>query len=488
MHQPFSRRSLLLGAAAATICAFDPVRRSWITSAQASETEDLLDELLAIPNLDGELVIDQTSLDNASETFGYLQQRIPLAVLRPGSVNDIKKVVEFASCNGIKIAMRGQGHCRGQQALVAGGVVIDSTTLTTIHSITPTHVVVDAGATLSQVIAATLPSGRTLPVIPNFMHLSCGGLCSAGGFGGATSTEGLFANNVLSVDVVDGTGVKRTCSRFFNRNLFEAVLGGVGQFGIIVKLTLRLVPAPAQVRRYLLNYTDLATFLDDQRLLVADGRFDDLSGSARFMSGAWVFTIEAAAFFTPPSTPNDTTLLAGLQHASSTIADFGYSAWAHRVDPAVAAQKASGVWYARKPWIDVFLPDSTAEGFISSALADLTADPSGIVPPILLFPFFAPPPLPLLKFPNENLIFVFGILRVAPDAVTADRWVEENLQLYYDAVAAGGTMYTIDAIPATPEDWTAHYGSSAGLVEQRKQQYDPNGVLTPGPGIFEESP
>src|ERR1700744_3939379 len=97
-----SRRALLssLGAAA-LVLGFDPATRSWISEARAASTFD------HVPSLDGQLLTDPSSLAPYAEDVGKIISDTPVAVLLPGSVQDIQKMVLFYRKHGIKIAARG---------------------------------------------------------------------------------------------------------------------------------------------------------------------------------------------------------------------------------------------------------------------------------------------------------------------------------------------------------------------------------------------
>jgi FAD/FMN-containing dehydrogenase len=86
------------------------------------------------------------------------------------------------------------------------------------------------------------------------------------------------SDNVLEMEVVTGKGEKVTCSPNSNADLFNAVRAGLGQVAVITRATLTLIPAPQQVRRFLLIYRDLNTMLKDERLLAADNRFEAVQG------------------------------------------------------------------------------------------------------------------------------------------------------------------------------------------------------------------
>jgi len=472
-----NRRAAIASAGAWAALSFDPWNRSWITGAHARRGGN------AAPRLDGELVVDAAALAEAADDFGHIVHRTPIAVLRPGSARDILEIVRYARSNGLKVAMRGQGHARFGQAQVDGGIVIDSRTLATVDAVNGNSVWVQAGATWSQVVSSTLPSGLTVPVVNNFMHLSVGGTLSVGGFGGATQHHGLQADNVLELEVVTGDGRSLKCSPTRRRDLFEATLGGLGQCALIVRARLRLHAAQGMAHAMQLTYLDLQTFMDDQRMLLAEGRFDELSGQAVLTPQGWRFILEGVVFYDPTALPSDEVLLDGLRHVAENVVDAEYSLWAHRADPAVAQQIALGLWGLPHPWLDVFIPDEEADDFIAGAIANLTtADTGG--GPVPIFPFPVCSNLPFVRLPESDVAFVFGIFRLAQTPEIAQTMVDGNRAVYEASLATGATMYPIDAIPMSESNWEVHYGEAWPLLLARKETYDRDHVLTPGPGIF----
>src|SRR5436190_12814947 len=111
MKQRASRRRFLKLAAAAGIAGFEPIRRSWISPAraQASLWAD-------VPPLDGTLVFDDAARVAIATDHSNLFQGIPAAVLRPGSVRDVVRMVEFANKRSLKIVMKGRGHSQNGQS------------------------------------------------------------------------------------------------------------------------------------------------------------------------------------------------------------------------------------------------------------------------------------------------------------------------------------------------------------------------------------
>src|SRR5262249_41932940 len=125
MQRSISRRRFgKLVAGGAALAAFQPAW-SYRVSGQ-SLRHDLKD-------ISGELKFDDAVLQAAADDFGHVVHEKPAAVLRPADAQDIAKVVQFANRNGLKVAMRGQGHSFFGQTQAAAGVVIDSSSLNAIR-------------------------------------------------------------------------------------------------------------------------------------------------------------------------------------------------------------------------------------------------------------------------------------------------------------------------------------------------------------------
>jgi cytokinin dehydrogenase len=466
-----SRRAVLAGAAA-TVVAFDPVNVGWLTTADATPG-------IRVPNLDGELVVDEQSRTAAADDYGHIVHRMPIAVLRPGSARDIQKLVRFANHHGLTVAMRGQGHSTYGQAQAAGGVVIDSSTLATIHQTTRGHAVVDSGVRWLELIKATLAKGTTPPVATDYLGLSIGGTLSVGGIGGASSRHGLLVDNVLSLEVVTGTGELVRCSPSMRPDLFRAVLGGLGQFAVITRATVRLIPAPTTARVYHLTYPDLKSYLKAQRTAVADRRFSYLEGQATPTETGWGYLLEGVMYEKPV---DDEALLTGLDPATTEITEMPYFDWLNRIYDLVQQLMALRL---PGPWINVFIPDEAVEQYVSDVLANTTPAEAGGV--ALLYP--VPRELvrqPFVRLPNSPVVFLLALLRAVspPSEEETKRLTAVNRAQYDQAVAVGGTHYPVGAIPLTQADWQTHYGDHWQAFRQAKHRYDPRHVLAPGQGIF----
>jgi cytokinin dehydrogenase len=481
MSSTTSRRSFLIGlTAGAAVVGFDLVSRSWVTRAVAAPG------LAGVPSLDGELLTDPTTLQNAADDFGHIVHRTPVAVLRPGSVDDIVAMVRFCNRHLIPVAARGQGHSTFGQPQVEGGLVIDMSTLSTVHHVGSRRAVVDAGAVWSQVLTSALAEGKAPPVLTDYLELSVGGTLSVGGIGGTAFREGFQVDNVSSLEVVTGEGRLVTCSRGHNRDLFEAVLAGLGQCALIVRATVGLVRSTELARTYLLAYSDLATFTADQRQLIASRRFDYVEGQViSDQAGGWTYLLDAAVYYSPPNEPDDAAVLRGLQYdGEPAIDDVSYFDFQNRLADVVADLIDAGVWFFPHPWINLFLPASVVDGFVSAALTELA--PQNVQWPILLYPFWSRRSTrPMLQLPDEPVVFLLALLRTAPpDPAVVEAMLAANRALHERARDVGGTQYPIGAIPFRRADWVEHFGDQWRKLVAAKRRYDPNRILTPGQGIF----
>ena len=473
----FIRRSAT--AAGALVVGFDLSARAWATAGQRAGAL-----ARGMPRFDGVLRTGAAARRAAADDFGHIVHRSPIAVLEPGSVDDIVRLVRFARRHGIAVAARGEGHAAYGQAQARGGVLIDMGALARVHAIDATSADVDAGVTWRALLDRTLARGLVPPTLTDYQDLSVGGTLSVGGIGGAGFRHGAQVDNVVTLDVVTGTGDRVRCSRTRSPLLFDAVLAGRGQCGVITRAVLRLAPAPSAVRLFDLLYVDLATFAADARTVVRDGRFDTMQGLVvPAPAGGWVYLLEA----TSSSSRSDADLLAGLRdiRSEATIAAMPFAAYTKRLDPIVAAQVASGDWQRPHPWFDAWLPDRHAEAFAGRVLSELTLRDTG-GGPILLYPTRSQPfTRPLLRVPAGELIWQFDILRNAlATTISAEEMVGRNRALLREVRRLGGFAYPVGATPVSRGDWARHYGGAWPAFRRAKRRYDPQRILAPGQGIF----
>jgi len=486
MSRQLSRRILIKSAAvgsAAILVGYDPRARSWITAAQAGTSS-----FKGVPELDGVLLLDDASRKAIAVDRGNLFHRIPAAVLKPGSVQDVVRMVQYANRHALRIVMRGQGHSRYGQSQAEAGIVIDSSTLNAVHP--PAHDSVDAapGASWGEVARTTLASNLTPPVFADTMTLTVGGTLSVGGLGNTSQHFGAQVDNATELDVVTGDGRLVTCSLQRESELFNMVLAGLGQCGIIVRARIRLVPAPGGVVLHNLVYDDLEAYISDQKRIVMEGRFDHQWGTAsRKRNGPWSFTIQLGKLYTAPEEPNLLPLEEGLRFRSrAEPVRLSYSQYLHRFDARNADEIASGRASRPTPNIAVWIPASAIKDYVARILP-MSSDVAGVD----LFSFW---PLktrrftrPLFKVPDEEIMFSIWMNRsVAPDDPAAlSAMLASNRSLLEQMTAVGGKAYRQYGMVISQNEWVEHFGPEVWRrFSAAKKKFDPNRVLTPGPEIF----
>jgi FAD/FMN-containing dehydrogenase len=443
------------------------------------------------PLLEGTLLVDDASREQFAVDLALNVRRVPLAVLQPGSVQDVVRIVQYANRQQIKVALRGQGHSRYGQTLAEAGIVIDSSTLRSVQLCGPGSVDARGGAFWGDVTELTLPQDLTPPVLGTCLKLSVGGILSVGGYGSTAHRYGGIVDTVQELDVVTGSGELVRCSPQLERELFEMVLAGMGQIGFIARARLTLVPAPAQVVRQDLYYDQLDAFLADAQRLALEARFDHLNARATQRSdGAWIFSINVGRFYRPPQEPGWTLVPdEGMNYRfRSEPMRASFVDYLHRETGKNTIEKAGRERNPRRePSVTMFVPASDAKDFIAEVLAS-PASLAGLAD--FQFNPFSVRRLtrPLFKFPDEDVAFGVWLyprnVALEDDASFAAA-LEANRHLLARMRAIGGKAYPPYAPYSSPKEWAEHYGPETWRrLTAAKQRYDPNHVLGPSLGMF----
>jgi FAD/FMN-containing dehydrogenase len=170
---------------------------------------------------------------------GMIDRR-PALIARCTGVADVIEAVNFARENGLTAAVRGGGHSVAGLASVDDGIMIDLSSMTAVHVDRGARTArVQGGATWGDLDHETQAFGLATPggIVST---TGVAGLTLGGGFGWLARLHGLAADNLISAEIVTAKGELVTASEEVNADLFWAIRGGGGNFGIVTSFEFQL--------------------------------------------------------------------------------------------------------------------------------------------------------------------------------------------------------------------------------------------------------
>lgn len=437
--------------------------------------------------------------------FGRMADRMPGAVARCSTAEEVAQVVRFCRRHGIPVVARGQGHTQSGQSTTDGGIVIDTSAMQTIHSIDPDGLVADCdgGVVWRDLVAAAVPLGLVPPVLTNNLGVSIAGTSSVAGLGVASYRYGTQADSAVEIEVVTGAGDIVVCSRDENADLFNAVRSSFSQIGIMTRIKTRLRRAKPKVRMYHLLYDDLGVFMKDAERVMdpTDRRFHTLESRCApcpiFMKrigeglnlreGAqlyayWTYPMFLTVEYDEGEEPDDEALLKGLNyHRHLRTDEYSQLEFCNRLIPVFELWHRSGNWEMAHPWMECILPWDRAQEFIEYALDNLPPQSLGPAGHILLWPSRGDTSdVPLFMHPGGDYVMGWGILPAVPhqylDEAKMMLDMASEMSLGYGAKRYLSGYITFNTV----EQWAAHFGDRWPDLCAAKKRYDPDGILNPG--------
>jgi FAD/FMN-containing dehydrogenase len=206
-------------------------------------------------DLRGDLLLPgEPGYDDARTIWNAMVNRKPALIARCRGVADVIRAVAFAGEHELLLAIKGGGHNIAGNSLCDGGMVIDLSLMKSVR-VDPKarRAWVEPGATLGDVDHETQAFGLATPTGIN-STTGIAGLTLGGGFGWITRKHGLTCDNLVSADVVTADGKLVHASAKENADLFWALRGGGGNFGVVTCFEFQLHPIGPEVFAGLVVY------------------------------------------------------------------------------------------------------------------------------------------------------------------------------------------------------------------------------------------
>ncbi|XP_028751575.1 cytokinin dehydrogenase 3 [Neltuma alba] len=488
-------------------------------------------------NISHRLRDDPEAINLASSDYGNLFRQSPLAVFHPSSIYDIISLIRssYSSSVPFRIAARGQGHSTRGQAMAPNGVVVDMSALrrqrlgsgigSVFHDPSVGYYADVGGEQLwIDVLHATLQHGLAPASWTDYLYLTVGGTLSNAGISGQTFRYGPQISNVHEMDVITGKGDLLACSPEKNPELFHGVLGGLGQFGIIARARIALRPAPKRVKWVRVIYNDFSHFTRDQERLISisggkkrdDNALDYLEGMLLMHQGPinnWrssffplsdhpkiisllvqhsvLYCLEVAKYYDEHSEHTVDKELQELLQGLSYVPGFYYEknvsfvGFLNRVRSGELKLQSQGLWDVPHPWLNMFIPKSRIHDFDSGVFKDIIFKRNITNGPVLVYPMNRSKWNDKMSasIPEEEVFYTVGFLHSSG----FEDWKEfdvQNRDILKFCEEAGIKVKQYLAHYTTQKEWANHFGAKWRNFQERKYQFDPRMILSPGQRIF----
>lgn len=199
-------------------------------------------------NVKGHVVLPgDPNYDEVREIWNATIDRKPAVILQCSEASDVSHAIAFARENRLEISIRGGGHNIAGNAVCDNGVMIDLSTMKNVRvDDRNRRAYVEPGATLNDLDRATQVHGLATPVGIN-STTGIAGLTLGGGFGWLTRKYGLTIDNLVSAEVVTVDGRKIRATENENVDIFWAIRGGGGNFGVVTEFEFALHPVGSEI-------------------------------------------------------------------------------------------------------------------------------------------------------------------------------------------------------------------------------------------------
>ncbi len=451
----------------------------------ASVDDDALDALCA--SLRGTIHLQGSpGYDEARTIWNAMVDRYPVVVIQAQGTSDVQKAVNFVRKFRLVMSIKSGGHQIAGHAVADGTVLLDLSQMRSVH-VDPLGKTarVEPGALLSDVDRET--QAHSL-VVPTGINSTTGiaGLTLGGGFGWVTRKFGMTIDNLLSAEVVTANGSVVTASETVHPELFWAIRGGGGNFGIVTSFEFRLHALGPQILSGLIVHPiEEAPGLLAQFAKIANTAPDELTvwsvmrkaPPLPFLSEEWhgrEVLIFAACF--AGSLADGERAMAELRALGNPIADVvsphAFVDWQAAFDP-LLAPGARNYWKSHDletltgdaiaSLLDgiATLPDPACEVFIAHVGGAMARVDAGAT-----------------AYPQRSSHFIMNVHTRWEDAKKDDACIAWARGLYNQMTPFSTGSAYVNFMPADEADHVSGaYGDNAERLSAAKREYDPENLF-----------
>ncbi|MCS0587810.1 FAD-binding oxidoreductase [Massilia norwichensis] len=424
--------------------------------------------------------------DDARAIWNAMIDRRPAMIARCAGTADVVASVNFARENGLPLAVKGGGHNIAGSALCEDGMVIDLSPMRDVHVDPRSRLAwAGGGALLSDIDHETQPCGLAVPLGIN-STTGAAGLTLGGGFGWLSRMHGLAVDNLVGAEVVTADGRRHWASEEDEPDLFWAIRGGGGNFGVVTlfqfalhpvgpEVTAGLVVFPAaQAQQVMRHYRDFVDALPDEMSVWAVLRqAPPLPFLAADLHGT---PIVALALFSPQAPDAVAPMLEQIRGFGQVLGEHvgavPYEAWQKAFDP-LLAPGARNYWKSHNftrlsdEAIDVVLryagavPTPHCEIFLG-----LIGGKANTLPP------------DATAYPHRDVQFAMNVHGRWIDPADDDKVVSWAREFFAAAAPhAAGSVYINFLTQDEGTRIREAYGPNYGRLQAIKQRYDPDNLF-----------
>lgn len=437
--------------------------------------------------LRGELLeANDAGYDDARAVWNAMIDRRPALIVRCAGTADVRASLAYACDHQLRLAVRGGGHNIAGSALCDDGLVIDLSHMKSVQ-VDPERLRawVEGGATLRDFDHEAQAYGLATPLGIN-STTGVAGLTLGGGFGWLSRTLGLAADNLLSAEIVTADAGRLQVSATEHPDLFWAIRGGGGNFGVVTRFEFALHPVGpqitaglivypfAQAQSVLQQYRDaVATMAPDLTVWAVLRKAPPLPFLAPQVHGQDVLVLPV--FSPSPSDAVDAAIarIAKLgEPLGMHVGPMPYAAWQQIFDP-MLTPGARNYWKSHN---FTQLSDGAIDVVLRYA-SDLPTPQCEIFLGLLGGQAGAPPPQ-ATAYPHRDALYVMNVHTRWEDPADDERCIAWARAFFADATPyASGGVY-VNFMPQDEGERTSDaYGANYARLAQIKATYDPDNLF-----------